>query len=147
MGWWSTDIIGGDLPLDFEDEFYAELGVEKYPENSNEKTELTKEQLQDNQDKLVDLIKASKHFFEKDEPVGYQVLAVLMMEKGAEIKPKNLALMLKACDDDDWAKHNEERAESISGLRNALLEYDNLNPIIIKSKGLFEIIFKHLNDE
>lgn len=32
MGWWSKDIMGGDTPLDWEDEFYGICEVEKWPE-------------------------------------------------------------------------------------------------------------------
>ena len=27
MGWWSTSIMGGDTPLDFEDEFFFACNV------------------------------------------------------------------------------------------------------------------------
>jgi hypothetical protein len=42
MGWWSTSIMGGDTPLDFEDEFFHACNVEKFPEEGG-KAELSKD--------------------------------------------------------------------------------------------------------
>jgi hypothetical protein len=140
MGWWSTDIMGGDTPLDFEDTFFDICGVEKFPE-IGKANELTKEDFAAHLNEIVDFLDADKW---GESNIGYQVLAVGMLRAGAFISGDLQDFMMQACENDEWAKENEERAVATQGLFNALSQYDNETPIIIKSRGLFEVMAQKL---
>ena len=55
MGWWSTDIMGGDTPLDFEDEIFGICGVEKFPESGG-RADLTAENLTMHLSEIISMI-------------------------------------------------------------------------------------------
>jgi hypothetical protein len=136
MGWWSTDILGGDTPLDYKDQFYDICEIDAFSEEGEVKT--SAHVLEEHLDEIL-------AFLDKDEwgeaGIGYQVLAVLMMEAGANISKDLRFEMVNACNEDEWAKGDEDRQRSILGLLNALEVYDNQTPIKINSKGLFEVMF------
>lgn len=140
MGWWSTDIIGGDAPLDFEDAIYNICGIDKFPEEGG-KARISAATLEENLDEIVAMIDEDTY----DNGIGYQVLGVMMMESGAEISPDLRFEITRSCTEDEWAKEDEDRQTSILGLLGALDAYDNKTPIIIKSKGLFEMIAEGLS--
>ena len=140
MGWWSTDIMGGDSPLDFEDEFYNIAGVIKFPERGS-KTKLNKETVEKNFDKFVSVVKKCDY----EPEVGWQVLAVIAIGAGANIPISEMAEMKQACVNDTWAKENNSRKRSVELLLAALNEY-NGTPIVITSKGLFEAINNHISN-
>lgn len=141
MGWWSTDIMGGDTPLDFEDEFFGICNVEKFPEGGG-MASLTKEDITNHLDEIIASISKEKY----DQGIGYQVLAVIMLKAGAPISSELKFEMVKACQDDEWAQEVEERQVSVLGLINALEAYDNKTPIKIKSRGLFEVMAEKLGN-
>ena len=143
MGWWSTDIMGGDTPLDFEDAIYDICKIEKFPESGG-MAKLTKEDFKENLNEIVDFLDADKW---GESNIGYQVLAVLMLKAGAFISGDLQDFMMQACENDEWAQESEERAVATQGLFNALSQYDNETPIIIKSRGLFEVIAEKLRGE
>ena len=133
MGWWSTSIMGGDSPLDFEDEFYGIAGVDKYPERGT-RNELSKEVVEKNFDKFVSVVKKCDY----EPEVGWQVLAVVALSAGIDIPVSAMAEMKHACMNDPWAKENDSRKRSVESLLDALNNY-NGTPIIITSKGLLEV--------
>jgi len=53
MGWWSTDIMGGDSPLDVKDEIFEICEVEEFDDNDGH-TDLTKEDLVNNLEKILE---------------------------------------------------------------------------------------------
>jgi hypothetical protein len=81
-----------------------------------------------------------------DQNIGYQVLAVLMLKAGAFISGDLQDFMMQACENDEWSQESDERKLATDGLINALASYDNEHPIIIKSKGLFEVMFDKLGE-
>ena len=140
MGWWSTDIMGGDTPLDFEDAIYDICKIDKFPEEggiANVPAVILEEKL----DEIISMIDADTY----SAGIGYQVLAVLMMKAGATIPVEIKDEMIESCHQDEWADEDDERQTSINGLLEALALYDNKTPIIIKSKGLFEVMVEKLN--
>ena len=141
MGWWSTSIMGGDTPLDFEDSFFDICKVNKFPE-SGKMNELSKEDFANHLDEMLTIV----HKYDYEKEIGYQVLAVLMLKAGAFISGDLKDFMMQACENDEWAQESEERKIETDGLYNALLSYDNEHPIIIKSKGLFEVIAEKLGN-
>ena len=80
MGWWSTSIMGGDTPLDFEDDFFDICKVEKFPEGGG-MASLTKEDIANHLDELLEAV----HKWKSEQNIGYQVLAVTMLKAGAFI--------------------------------------------------------------
>jgi hypothetical protein len=142
MGWWSTTIMGGDTPLDFEAVFYRLLGIEMYPKNSSKQKKIPKAKLEKAQDKIVRKIKS----MEKDgwdSEIGFQAMGVVMMEAGAKISDKNKKLILNAAKKDSWAKEDKGRRKHINSFVLALQSYDGTEPVIITSEGLFEAFAKH----
>lgn len=139
MGWWSEDIMGGDAPLDFEDEIFEICDTEKFPEEGGI-GKVSAEALENNLDEILAMLERSKDY------IGYQVLAVMMMGSGAFISDDVKADMIKGCDDDEWAKDDETRKEKVEALKSAITSYDGKTPVVITSKGLFETIFKHIED-
>ena len=139
MGWWSEDIIGGDTPLDFVDTFYDIAQIEEFEGDVQNMIPA---------DTFKERLPAMIEFIEKqdyDNEIGFQVLAVKLMEAGAEINEDLKSKIFKACADDEWAQHDETRADRINSLKEAVEMYDG-TPIVVKSKGLFEVIGEHLSN-
>jgi hypothetical protein len=140
MGWWSTDIMGGDTPLDFEDAFFDICNVDKFPEGGGTAS-LTKEDFAKHLDKMLEEV----HRYKDDQNIGYQVLAVLMLKAGAFISGDLQDFMMQACENDEWAMENLDRKRATVKLWEALSMYDNERPIVINSKGLFEVMFEKIS--
>jgi|694.fasta_scaffold36925_4 hypothetical protein len=143
MGWWSTDIMGGDTPLDFEDQFYDICKVEKFPEGGGMAT-LTKKDLESNLSEILAFLNENRW---GESQIGFQVLAVLMLKAGARIDLPVKVRMIEACHLDDWSHENAEREITVGGLLKAIETYDNKTPIIIKSRGLFEVMAEKLGTQ
>ncbi len=144
MGWWSTDIMGGDTPLDWEDYFYSICNVEKFPEGSNGIAPLKKKDIEDNLGAIMAKIEGVNEFYDKS--IAYQVLTVLMMKAGAVIDDDMKKTFTEWIMKDEWAQEEEERMQAIRGLVDALAKYDSKRPVVIKSKGLFQVIAEHIAD-
>ncbi len=144
MGWWSTDIMGGDSPLDWEDYFYDICDVNKFPEDSDGIAPLKKKDIEDNLGKIIAKIESADDPYDKS--IGYQVLTVLMMKAGAVIDDDMKKTFTEWIMKDEWAKEEEERMVAVQGLAHALETYDSKRPIVIKSKGLFQTIAEHIAD-
>jgi hypothetical protein len=143
MGWWSTDIMGGDTPLDFEDEFYGICKVEKFPEGGGMAT-LTKEDLESNLSEILAFLNENRW---GESQIGFQVLAVLMLKAGARVDLPVKVRMIEACHLDDWSHEDADREIAVGGLLKAIEAYDNKTPIIIKSRGLFEVMAEKLGTQ
>jgi hypothetical protein len=143
MGWWSTDIMGGDTPLDYKDAFFDICEVNEFPEDDS-RVELTKEDLEQNLTQILQFLNENKW---GESSIGFQVLAVLMMKAGAKIDMPVKVRMLEAISTDEWAQEDEEREVAIKGLYEALSVYDGKTPIYIKSRGLFEVMFDKLGGQ
>jgi len=146
MGWWSTDILGGDTPLDWEDEFYGIAGVDKFDNAPKGRINyIPKDILEQKQFEYAERLDSSEKWAEPE--IGYQVLAVMMMRAGASLDPEIKGKMVTAALGDEWAQEDSEREENIQGLVQALSQYDGKTPILIKSKGLFEVIYDKISEE
>lgn len=143
MGWWSTDIMGGDTPLDFEDTFFDICKVEKFPEGGG-MANLSKENLEENLGEVISFLEDNRW---GEQNIGYQVLAVLMMKAGAFIPESLFGKMTDACHLDDWSHEDADREIAVGGLLKAIEAYDNKTPIIVKSRGLFEVMAEKLENQ
>ncbi len=145
MGWWSTDIMGGDSPLDVKDEIFEICEVEEFDDNDGH-TDLTKEDLVNNLEKILGYIRKQENNDYYDErAIAFQVLGVLIMKAGAPISEELKAEIFENSKTDSWAQENEERAQVVNLFHQALEVYDGKHPIEIKSRGLFEVMAEHLN--
>lgn len=140
MGWWSTDIMGGDEPLDFQDEIYDLSGID------NDYDIIPKKKFDLNV--ILDHF-TNKHYYTKSNSnwmentdegnVFYQVLGVIMMKSGIVIPDELKEKMIKAAENDEWASEEDERKEKMDSFISTVKSFDG-TPIIINSKGLFETI-------
>jgi len=142
MGWWSTDIMGGDTPLDYKDEIFGICEVDEFPEGGG-RAELTAKDLEANLSKILEFLNENRW---GEAEIGYQVLAVLMMKAGARIDLPLKVRMMEATAADEWAQEDEDRAAAINGLYAALKIYDGKSPIVIRSRGLFEVMVEKLGE-
>ena len=152
MGWWSATIMGGDSPLDFQGALESKLGIE--PNYSETKTpESHKKKLYEaieNHEEMIDSIlnkwgcgEPEEDFYKNEKSIGFQVLAVLMMECGAEIKPELKTKMLFWIEKDEWANEDTERLGYIDNLQDMVRAYEG-EPVKVKNEGLFEVFAKKL---
>lgn len=143
MGWWSTDIMGGDSPLDWEDSFYSICKVKKWPDDSSEMAQIPKEALQAHVEKIVEEIEEVRETWDKQ--VAYQALAVVMMRSGCEIEENLKANMICAAHLDEWAEEDEDRRKACNDLIQKLKDYQG-TPTEVRSKGLFEVLGEAIKD-
>lgn len=141
MGWWSTDIMGGDSPLDWEGDFYDVCGVDMWI--GNKQKPLTKEILEKNISAMVSKVENEK--YAEDRNIGFQVIGVLLMKSGSVIDPTLKKKITQACKDDEWAKEDDERKASVNSFMEKLKEYKGETPVVIKSKGLFEVMAEKIS--
>jgi hypothetical protein len=143
MGWWSKDIMGGDSPLDVKDEIYGICEVNEF-EGEDGHNDLSKEHFAKNIDKILEFVRDQENNDYYDESaIAYQVLGVLMMKAGAPISPELKAEIIENSMTDTWAEQDADRREIVNGFHKALETYDG-TPIIIRSRGLFEVMAEHI---
>ena len=68
-----------------------------------------------------------------------------MMKTGAPISEELKAEILENSKTDEWASEDEERKQIVEGFHTAIESYDG-TPIVIKSRGLFEVMAEHIAD-
>ena len=135
MGWWSTDILGGDTPLDF----LYEIG--QMVDSEDLYTERDIDGVKEKLEGLIPCIDKGT-VFEEDEYefyIGYQVLAVKMLEYGVKLPEKTKKALIHYINEDEWAKEDEERKETIENLISAIKNHDG-EKLEIRSRGLFEVM-------
>lgn len=143
MGWWSTDIMGGDTPLDYKDAFYDICGVDEFPE-TGVRINLTREDIETHLNEMVEFLDKNKW---GDSDIGYQVLGVLLLRAGATINGDLRDFIMQACENDEWAAEDDRRLAATTNLFNAIRDYENGIPVRITSKGLFEVMFDKLSND
>jgi hypothetical protein len=142
MGWWSTSIMGGDSPLDWEDEIYALSGVEKWQEDSDKMAKIPKGKLEANLPKIIKVIERESGW---EKQIAYQVLGVMLMRSGCEIKETLKANIVSAAHLDDWAQEDTGRRKDCEDFANKIKAYIG-KPTEVKSKGLFEVFAEAIRD-
>jgi len=137
MGWWSTQIMGGDAPLDIEAEIFDFIHQSLFDENNSMEV---KNSLDLQQEELFNFL-----FQMEDEEVSIalQVMAFEMMKYGCNIKPEIKSRLLEAIKKDDWATSDRERHDVILDFVKQLEEYNN-EPTITPQIGLLQTITEHI---
>jgi len=128
MGWWSTNIMGGDTPLDFQSKVYEELGKSQFPNGfDGDEYEPTPEDFNSNPnlyDKLF--TEEFRRNWGKDSyNIAKQVFAYMLMKAGGKMTDEVRAETTQACDDDEWANDDLERAAHIRNLKSHIQNYDH----------------------
>lgn len=138
MGWWSKDILGGDTPLDYQEDILNIISGGYLTER-----DVTAEQFE-NMDEVFVNGKIDSIAQTKDEKsIAYQVLAVIGMRVGAKISIKLKTLMASHIRQDEWKNEDNDRRVIIGNLMDALYNYDGTTPVKINSQGLLEVYAEH----
>jgi hypothetical protein len=153
MGWWSKTIMGGDTPLDFQSVFFDKMGVDQFNDSKKE----VKKAFENGQDYFITGVDAvlnrwgcgnpDEEFYIDYKSIGFQVLAVIMMEHGIKINQELKVLMLECIPNDEWAKEDSERNGYVQNLIDSLKAYEGSKPVKTTSKGLLEAIAEKINNK
>lgn len=139
MGWWSKDIMGGDTPLDLEGDIFDICEVEQFPDDGTE-VHLSRQTINS---KLKEIQAMLDKQDVEDRSIGYQVLAVLILEAGGKMIDQLKTTLIEAILTDPWAQEDPEREKKIYELIVAIQNSTGA-PVKITSKGLFEVMAEKL---
>ena len=142
MGWWSTGIMAGDSPLDWEDEIYNLCGVEKWQEDSDKMAKIPKSKLGSNLAKIVRVIERESGW---EKQIAYQVLGVLIMRCGCEMTGKLKSSIVSSAENDEWALEDSERNKDCKAFAKKVKDYGG-KPTETPSKGLFEVFAETIKE-
>jgi hypothetical protein len=137
MGWWSTTIMGGDSPLDFEDAFYGICDAEKW--DGNKQVPIPAKTLAIHLPKILDYIQECEGW---DLQMGYQVLGVMLMKSGCPIPRELKDKIVWAAENDEWAQGDGERMRHCQKFAKQIQSYEG-SPTKVDQEGLFEVFLKH----
>lgn len=149
MGWWSTDILGGDSPLDWKSELYNKIDIQ-YEDNFGYRTLKPNDMSNRTQNNLIQYVLEStqKSFDEWGEcdsrSIAMQVIALMVIESGAKITKKNKKELSKWIKLDDWATEDDERKDNIDDLLSIIKQYDG-TPMKYQGKGLFQTLVETIS--
>lgn len=142
MGWWSTDILGGDSALDWKSALYNKIDIQ-YEDNFGYRTLKPNDMSNKTQNNLIQYVLEStqKTFDDWGEcdsrSIAMQVIALMVIESGTKVTKKNKKELSKWIKLDDWATEDDERKDNIDDLLSVIKEYDS-TPMIYQGKGLFQ---------
>jgi hypothetical protein len=140
MGWFGTDPLDGDDGMDCRAEVFHFCDIDyDLLEDSSEKTfKFVKNKLSINQDKLYDWIRDynwGNYNPGFKQMVYIQALLYIFLEYDIEINYRGFTGGLVFVVEDEWAKVDEERKESMDNLYARLV---TKQVELILSKGYFE---------
>jgi hypothetical protein len=146
MGYWSTVIMGGDTPLDYQGDMIDLCGVDysTFVDGDYDLTSIRSE-IESNYDKLTEFCDNVNY---GDPNIAYQVLGVLILESGAKLPDDIADKIYAAAMNDEWAKESAERKVNMYAFISQLTTYDRAGgtPTKVKYEGLFEKIFSNLDN-
>lgn len=145
MGWWGTDIMEGDTPLDllgeFEDIVFGNLSEDEIDRLTDDQVlEMYKQQYP----KLVWVIRQQKMDStlwwanEEELLIATQVLGEFIVTNGFFMNEQDKDWFIQAGLDDPWAKENSERKTKMDAYVERIRSYVVGTPIDTTSRGLFE---------
>lgn len=150
MGWWGTNVMEGDPPMDAECDILDFLGDIHAERTDGEKID------DDGQAQLVQLLKeegvasdvlARLKGMDGDEDdlrIAIQVLGEILICNGFPMPDDLRAAAIQAAKDDDWASEDDERRESMEAYAKRVADYNGVavEPV---SRGLFDVIDEALS--
>jgi hypothetical protein len=150
MGWWSTDILGGDTPYDVAGELELWLGLQPpgsddstvplhMPDNWSAEERVIVADAIDDYDGTKLLTALRKVFTDESSVIATQVLGLLVISSGADMSDDLRKAVLDACQRDQWAKEDSRRTRKIAAFAALVKDYDG-TPVAIKQRGLLEMM-------
>lgn len=134
MGYWAKTIMGGDRPLDINNEIFEIIDVDKFDKTINK--ELIKTLFEKNQIKITSKLK-------KYGNDAFLVIGYLFLTYGVKINNSLKIKIKNACDNDEWSKMDVERKKYVNELKSGL-EINDGAKLLTKDEGLFAIMFKDM---
>lgn len=141
MGWWSATVMGGDTPLNWKGTIMnIALGRDVYDGTNPEV--LTREILDDRLPLVLEFLRLHENATKIDTYFGWQVLGVMLMERGCHMPELVRQQVREAINADKWAKEGDkERIWHLWVFFNALMEYDGTNEVHLEEEGLIMKLF------
>lgn len=149
MGWWSTNIMGGDSPLDIQSYIYNLSGLSQFPDGyDQDERKFKPEDFDNNPDLYSKLMEKIKNYDEDSKGIATQVFAYMLMEAGGSMSDELREKAMESCDSDEWAMEDPERRERVQNLKKHIENYDG-QPVkdLEQDYGVFAAISKKLNPE
>lgn len=155
MGWWGVTAMSGDRPSDILWDFKEVLGFSGsfWDRFGDAKTILkdmprVTKKINDNLDRLI--AKCEKYesdTFYDDYEIGYHVLAIFIMNHGADFPDWLRGQCIECCVNDTWAQEDDERLSAMLSLLDDILEYKDGEVTIETSAdmGLMGAIFSKID--
>lgn len=109
MGWWSSDILGGDAPLDCLSSFGRAFGVGQEGTWTSDLPNIKTALDSASETALLDFI---NHSYEPD--IAAQVVAILCLRSGSHMYDSIKRLAMQACYEEDvlgWSDPSERAAK------------------------------------
>lgn len=140
MGWWSTNVYGGDSPLDWRENIYNKLGIEEYGEK-DKVNQVPVDVLSEKIDEITEMILISDAD-EDDKNIGYQVLAAIILHSGFDLESnQNLKnTIISAIENDEYAREDSERRIVMKNFLKQINEYNPNEPVDITSVNVYEAV-------
>lgn len=135
MGWWNTAIMGGDTPMDFFGRFCDVAHVNYIGGNPEVLTrEALNEALPEIVRRLHAMAKVEKEWLQKAggppnaeaDTIGFQVLGVTIMERGADMPQELREMIIAGAEQDGWMREvglDSERGGKIEAFIKKIRAY------------------------
>ena len=137
MGSWSTDVLGGDGPLDCLDRLEATLGIaELYPLATLPESSRTALAQALTSARLTALLDGCRR-----DPIAVQVLTTVAMAAGVALPDALRAAALEAAANDTWANEGDEgRQRSMAVFANTVRAHHAGTPSAVPHQRLFDTV-------
>lgn len=140
MGWWNTNVYGGDAPLDWRENIYNKFGIEEYGEK-DKLNPVPVDILSKKIDEITEMI-SSCDTDEGDKNIGYQVLGAIIIHSGFDLESnQNLkSIIISAIENDEYARDDSERRIVMKNFKKQINEYNPSEPVDITSVNVYEAV-------
>lgn len=140
MGWFGTDVFGGDTPMDELNTIEDVIGVENlYPVDAIEDKDKVADGLMRHKAVLLQELNNKKGW---EQSIAIQVLAATFMAVGAPFPAGLRVRAINAAKNDEWGREDSERFADMNDFAVAVQNYDNKTPTVLNHEGLFQKIAK-----
>lgn len=155
MGWWGVTAMAGDAPSDALCEFQHLLNMggsfwdRFYDKEPTAKiTQRVAKKINANLNRLIAACEKQENNSYYDEYfISYHVLAIFIMNHGADFPDWLRGQCIECCVNDSWAREDEERLDAMLSLIGDILDYKDgiVTAESSPDRGLFGAIAEHLS--
>ena len=155
MGWWGVTAMAGDTPSDILCGFQNVLKMgnsfwDRFYDGKTTSKDMKKVavKINENLDRLITFCeKQENDSYYDDYFISYHVLAIFVMNHGANFPDWLRGKCIECCVDDTWAHEDDERLNAMLSLINDILNYKDGKPTeeSTPDRGLFGAIFTALD--